>query len=235
MTQPAVGVLMLETQFPRPLGDIGNPNTWAFPVHFATVSGASAQKVVREDPSLLLPDFVAQGRRLIAEGCAGIATSCGFLSLLQEELKAELGVPFASSALMQLPMVEALLPVGQRAGILTISAESLTSAHLRAAGARDDTAMAGLPVQGAFASAIFADSKHMDFEACRKEMIAAAVELIEGPDEIGAIVLECTNMAPYAADVARATGRPVYSIVSFLNWFQAGLVPPPFPSMLQSV
>jgi hypothetical protein len=42
---------------------------------------------------------------------------------------------------------------------------------------------------------------------------------------IGAIVLECTNLAPYAHDIAKATGKPVYSIVSFLNWFQSGLKP----------
>jgi hypothetical protein len=43
-------------------------------------------------------------------------------------------------------------------------------------------------------------------------------------------VLECTNMVPFAADIAAATGRPVYSIYSFATWFHAGLRPRRFPS-----
>ncbi len=228
MSGAAVGILMLETRFPRLLGDIGNAGTWAFPVHMRTVYGARAEKVVLDNPRGLFDAFVEEGRALIAEGCAGITTSCGFLSLMQAELKDALGVPFASSSLMQLPMIEAVLPKGQQAGVLTISGESLSGAHLRAAGARPDTAMQGLNRQGAFARAIFGDCAEMDPEAWKREMIAAGEQLVAASGNIGAIVLECTNMAPYAADVAEATGRPVYSVVSFLNWFQAGLVPPRF-------
>ncbi|MCK8464468.1 aspartate/glutamate racemase family protein [Aliiroseovarius sp. S1339] len=225
MGKAAVGILMLETSFPRPLGDIGHQHTWDFPVHMRAVGGASAQKVVHEDPRALLDGFVQVGRELIADGCAGLTTSCGFLSLMQDELKDALGVPFASSPLMQVPMVEATLPTNQEAGILTISKESLSAAHLRAAGARDDLPIEGLPRDGAFATAVFDDLPDMNFAACQAEMHATAQRLVLRRETVGAIVLECTNMAPYAADIAKITGRPVYSIVSFLNWFQAGLAP----------
>ncbi|WP_323769804.1 aspartate/glutamate racemase family protein [Antarctobacter sp.] len=228
MTRAAVGILMLETNFPRPPGDIGHEGTWDFPVLMRKVGRASARKVVLDDPRDLFDDFVKVGRALVAEGCIGLTTSCGFLSLMQAELKEAIGVPFASSPLMQLPMIEALLPNGQYAGVLTISKESLSAAHLCAVGARPDTDVTGLPRDGAFASAIFQDLPSMDFEACRREMIEAGKTLVETTENIGAIVLECTNMAPYAEDVSKATGRPVYSVVSFLNWFHAGLAPPRF-------
>lgn len=228
MSKAAIGILMLETNFPRPPGDIGNAQTWDFPVLMRRVGGASAQKVVHEDPRALFGDFVAVGKELIAEGCTGLTTSCGFLSLMQAELKDALSVPFASSPLMQLPMIEAMLPHEQAAGILTISKESLSPAHLVAAGARAKTHIEGLPREGAFAGAIFGDRPEMDTEACRQEMIAAGQALVFGSDNIGAIVLECTNMAPYAADVSEAVNRPVYSVVSFLNWFHAGLLPQRF-------
>lgn len=228
MGKAAVGILMLETSFPRPLGDIGNASTWDFPVMMRQVGGASAQKVVHENPHALFDAFVGVGRELIAEGCVGLTTSCGFLSLMQDALKEALGVPFASSSLMQLPMVEATLPTGQEAGILTISEESLSAAHLRAAGARENTPIAGLPRDGAFAGAIFDNRPEMNLDACRSEILAAAKRLAARNTSVGAVVLECTNMAPYAADISNLTGLPVYSIVSFLNWFQAGLAPPPF-------
>lgn len=226
--QAAVGILMLETNFPRPPGDIGHERTWDFPVRMRTVGGASANKVVHQNPSALLDAFIGVGRELVADGCAGLATSCGFLSLMQDALKDALGVPFASSPLMQLPMIEATLPAHQKAGVLTISEESLSPAHLRAVGARASTAIAGPPRTGAFAGAIFDDTPEMDFTACRQEVCDTAQRLVSDNTGIGAIVLECTNMAPYAAAITARTGRPVYSIVSFLNWFQAGLEPPRF-------
>ncbi len=227
MTKPTIGILMLNTQFPRFVGDIGNPETFDFPVKFRTVNCANAASVVFDDPLKLLPDFVKAGHDLIAQGCGALTTSCGFLSLLQTELKAELGVPFASSSLMQLPLIEATLPAGKEAVVLTISKDSLSPNHLRAAGARADTRIMGMPPAGAFAGAILSDQTELDRSACQSEMIAQAQALMT--EKTGAIVLECTNMAPYAADIAQATGCPVFSIVSFINWFHAGLAPIAYP------
>ncbi len=225
MGQAAIGILMLDTKFPRLLGDIGHTKTWDFPVHMRVVRGASASQVVEHDPRLLLPEFIKAGHQLISQGCSGLTTSCGFLGLMQTELKDALGVPFASSPLMQLPMIEAMLPAGQEAGVLTISEENLTPEHLAACGARTDTAIAGLPRNGVFAEMIFNDKNDIDIEACRNEICCSAARLAGSGSTIGAIVLECTNLAPYAHDIFKATGKPVYSIVSFLNWFQSGLKP----------
>ncbi|SPF78846.1 hypothetical protein ALP8811_02778 [Aliiroseovarius pelagivivens] len=225
MERAAIGILMLETNFPRPLGDIGHLHTWDFPVQKRAVGGASAQKVVHEDPRALLDAFIQVGRELVADGCRGLTTSCGFLSLMQDELKDALGVPFASSSLMQIPMIEAMLPTNQEVGVLTISKDSLRAEHLQAAGARGDVPIEGLPRDGAFATAIFDDLPDIDFTSCQTEMSAIAQKLVSKHESVGAIVLECTNMAPYAADIEKLTGLPVYSIVSFLNWFQAGLAP----------
>ncbi|MDQ2093191.1 aspartate/glutamate racemase family protein [Rhodalgimonas zhirmunskyi] len=219
-----VGILMLETRFPRIPGDIGNALSFPFPVQYRVVGGASAARVVQGDPLALVDEFIAAGQELVRMGCDGITTSCGFLSLVQEELKAALGVPVAASSLMQVPMVQALLPPGQRVGVLTVSAEALTKAHLAAAGISGDVPVEGLEGGQAFSRAILNDAETLDVAACREDMRVAAQALME-QGEIGAIVLECTNMAPYAAEIRAMTGVPVYSIVSFIEWFQAGLKP----------
>jgi Asp/Glu/hydantoin racemase len=46
--------------------------------------------------------------------------------------------------------------------------------------------------------------------------------------DVGAVVLECTNMAPYARALRERLGRPVFDIYSFISWFHAGLVPRDF-------
>jgi len=45
---------------------------------------------------------------------------------------------------------------------------------------------------------------------------------------IGAIVMECTNMSPFAADIRKKFGIPVFNIYTFIEWFQSGLLPARF-------
>ena len=47
--------------------------------------------------------------------------------------------------------------------------------------------------------------------------------------EVGAIVLECTNMPPYAQAVAQAVGLPVYDITTLASYVMAGLQTSPQP------
>ncbi len=225
----SVGILMLETRFPRIPGDMGNALTWPFPVHYRVVRGASPDKVVRGNPKELLDVFIQAGKDLVATGADGITTNCGFLALVQDELREALGVPVATSSLMQVPLVQAMLPPGKKAVVLTISKATLTEAHLRAANVPAETPVYGTDAGQVFTRDILGDAAEIDFAACRQDMLDAADEIMANEPDAGAIVLECTNMVPYAADVRKRTGLPVYSIESFVTWFQAGLMPRRFP------
>jgi hypothetical protein len=223
-----VGILMLETRFPRLEGDIGHPGGWPFPVRYATVAGASPERAIVRGGEGLIAPFLAAGRDLVAAGAAGVTTSCGFLSIFQDRLAAGLGVPVAASALLQVAPVQRLLPPGSRVGILTISASRLTSAHLAAAGVPDGTPIGTTEGGREFTRAILADAADFDVEAARADNVEAARALQAAHPDLGALVLECTNMPPYAADIRSATGLPVYTIRSLLAWFQAGLAPPSY-------
>ncbi len=223
---PAIGILMLESRFERVPGDVGNPGTWDFPVLYRVVAGATPRQVVRAQAAGLLEAFIDAGRDLIAMGAAGIATTCGFLSLFQKDLAEALGVPVIASSLMQVAMLERSLSPGRRAGILTISAADLTSAHLQAAGVPGGAPIGSTEQGGHFARTILGDLPGLDSEAARRENVEAALALQRAHPELGAIVLECTNMCPYAADIGAATSLPVHSMVSLLNWFHASLAPP---------
>ncbi|MEM1429866.1 MAG: aspartate/glutamate racemase family protein [Pseudomonadota bacterium] len=228
----ALGILMLETRFPRIHGDIGNAATWPFPVQYRIVRGATPDNVVRGDPWAQAAGFVDAGKELVAAGCDGIATNCGFLIPLQDRMAEELGVPVASSSLLQVPWVARMLPTGQRVGIVTISAETLGPDHLSAAGVPEGTPVVGTAASGEFTQKVLGDAAEIDFAAAREEVVEAAHRLVEREPRVGAIVLECTNMVPFAQDIRRATGRPVFSIYTALIWFQAALLPRAFPAGL---
>ncbi|MEL6466289.1 MAG: aspartate/glutamate racemase family protein [Pseudomonadota bacterium] len=228
----AIGILMLNTRFPRIPGDIGNATTWPFPVQYKIVKAATPDNVVRGDPSPLLSEFIKAGRELVDQGCDGIATNCGFLVPFQNEMSEALDVPVASSSLLQARLIAQTLPKDQSVGILTISAETLTTAHLDAAGIAHDTPLGGTGATSHFTTQILGDSVDIDFDQARRDNIEAALRLIEVHPQVGAILLECTNMVPFAADIRSATGRPVFSIYTYLCWFQSGLTPSRFPRHL---
>jgi len=225
----AVGILMLDARFPRIPGDMGNAATWPFPVHYRVVRTASPDRVVRRGAEGLRDAFIAAARDLVADGVDGITTNCGFLSLFQADLAAVVGVPVAASSLMQVEMVNRLLPTGQRAGVLTISGSTLTPAHLQAAGVPADTPVGSTEGGREFTRVILNDEPRLDVDAARADNVDAARALCAAHPNLGALVLECTNMMPYAADIAAATGLPVFTMESFVCWFQSGLVPRRYP------
>ena len=220
-----LGILALETQFPRIPGDVGNMETWPFPVLYHVVTGASPRRVVTQNSEGLLDEFKQAAAGLIAQGADGIATTCGFLSLFQTDLANHVNAPVATSSLMQAPFVQNLLPARRRVGILTVNSKALTRAHLEAVGVDPETPIQGTEGGRELSRVLIGDEPTLDVDKARQDMLDAGDALLAAHENIGAIVLECTNMGPYAGVLAEHTGLPVFDVVSFLTWFHAGLAP----------
>ena len=227
----SIGILMLEARFARVPGDMGNALTWPFPVQYRVVRGASPDRVVLHGAEGLLQPFLDAAADLVDHGAAAITTNCGFLSLFQRELAAHVGVPVATSALMQIPWVQATLPPGRRVGVVTISGGSLTAEHFAAVGAPVDTPVAGCENgRELFPVLIRGEREDLNTDAAEADVVAAARALVAAHPDVAAIVLECTNMPPYAAAVREATGRPVFDAVSLVHWLHGAVSRPRWPA-----
>ena len=223
-----VGILMLETRFPRIAGDMGNAETWPFPVLYKAVRGASPRRVVCDKAKGLLGEFLDAAEELVRLGADGITTTCGFLSLYQSEIAARVGVPVATSSLMQIPFIERVLPPGKRVGVITVSAANLSEEHLRAAGADPATPVVGTDTGSEFTRVMINDEERLDVAAAERDILMAGDALVSAHRDVGAILLECTNMVPYARALSERLHLPVFSIYTFVTWFHAGLVPRDF-------
>jgi len=139
-----IGVLMLDTIFPRPAGDIGNALSYDFPVRYKTVKGAHATRIMGKnpDPKLIEP-FIEAARELEAEGVRAITTSCGFLGPFQKDIAAAVNIPVFTSSLMQAPIIHAMLPLGKVIGVFTERAHHMNDAHFKGVGWSSDV----IPVQ----------------------------------------------------------------------------------------
>jgi Asp/Glu/hydantoin racemase len=214
-----VGILMLDTRFPRIPGDMGNAATFDFPVRYHRVAGASPDRVVRLGQRELLPAFIEGARFLEREGVRAVTTNCGFLAKFQPELAAAVSIPVFTSSLMLVPLVHRMLPPGRAVGILTVNAASLGPEHLAGAGIAPDLPLvvAGLETEKEFTRVLLDDQLTLDVDAARREHLTVAQRMLDAHPEIGAIVLECTNMPPYRADIEAATGLPVFDITTLVR------------------
>jgi Asp/Glu/hydantoin racemase len=217
------GILMLKTRFPRVVGDVGNAATWPFPVAYKVVEGTSAEAIVRRlDPARFERPFVEAARDLEGSGVRFITTGCGFLILLQDALQAAVSVPVYTSSLLQVSWLCRILPAQKKIGILTFEAASLTPAHLAAAGIDERRitirGMEGTP----FHRTIIEDLESLDVERARADHVATAQRLRADDAQIAALVLECTNMPPYADAIREATGLPVYDLTTLVAWVESG-------------
>jgi len=46
--------------------------------------------------------------------------------------------------------------------------------------------------------------------------------------DIGAILLECSDMPPYSADVQRAVNLPVFDFITMINWVHHSVAQRPY-------
>ncbi|KAJ4346376.1 uncharacterized protein N0V89_010305 [Didymosphaeria variabile] len=227
---PPLGFLAVEVSIHRPPGDPFNPSTWPFPLIHTLVPGSSEAQIVTSTtyPPAFIERFVSAGKELAAKGCIGIITSCGFLALAQRELASKLPIPIATSALVQIPSICAFLGSEAIVGVLTYDEERLGVAHLEALGVdAGRVRIKGMP-KGGHLRRVIQEGEKYDEIRMEQEMIDAVGELLEkvtgSGDKLGAIVLECTQMPPYAGAIQRRVGVPVYDVYTMGMWFYSGLV-----------
>jgi hypothetical protein len=222
---PAViGILVMDARIERIPGDVGNPETFPFPVICRTVAGATLKRLISNRDRSLLTPFTEAGWDLVRQGVRALTTSCGFMILFQEELAREFPVPVLTSSLLQLPFIQATLRPQDRIGIITADASNLTPEHLSQAGG--DTGritVAGLENQPKFREAIFEETGRIDVQGVESEVVEQAKRMVTADPRTAAILFECANLPPYAAAVRAAVGLPVYDAVTMIRHVHAAL------------
>jgi Asp/Glu/hydantoin racemase len=233
----AVGILMQPDRILRIPGDVGNATTFPFPVRYEIVQGGVAAHLKQPDLArAAAPLYVAAARALEATGVRVIGTGCGYLSILHRELQAAVGVPVVSSSLMQVPWVARTLPPGRRVGIITADSRALTEAYFEPLGwsSREvPLAIKGIEAEREFLELLFADRlEEQESRVMHQAMARVAQRLRDEHPDVGAIVLECTNLPPFAATIQRETGVPVFDVTTLIGWAHAAAARLPFTGYL---
>ncbi len=231
--KPEIGILCWEAgQVPRGLvqlesmaGNSTNPESYAFPVRFCRVKGANIHTILENPSTEVLQTMIAEARAMVADGVRAVTTSCGFNAIFQEELAEAVDVPVFTSSLLQVPFVQKIVGKGGEVVILTAKAAALKPEHLAAAGITrtDNVHVYGLENCPQWGKIFTSPNEDMDLEAVRNEILTVALEALRLHPKVGAYVLECTDLPPFAAEIRAKTGKPVFDFITLVNNVHASL------------
>jgi len=225
----SVGIALMDRRFPRPVGDLGHPGSFDFPVLYDIAHGVNNMPALSvEQTDALYTPLYASCMRLVDQGVSAVTTSCGYAALLQQRLADALPVPFVASSLAQIPSVLALLDGKAEIGVLSARGTSLGTSHLLAtgvaAGQLHRINVLDLQEAPAFRHSIldYPGEAPLDVMRAGEEIAALCKAAIVARPAIKAFVAECTNVGPYSKRIRTATGLPVWDSVTLVNWLHRG-------------
>ena len=218
-----LGVISLESYFPKPDGHIKHPASFDFPILYKTVKGATIDRLIRErDPELLKP-FIDAAQELEREGVKAITGSCGFLALHQKALADAVDIPVFMSSLIQVPLVSRMLKSDQKVGVVVANSDALTQDHLTGVGIADEPmVVAGMQDQPQFFDVILkGNNNDLDMAVFEQELCSVIQAMLDNNPEVGSIVLECTDLSHFAPRLQQRFGMPVFDLSSLTRMVTA--------------
>jgi Asp/Glu/hydantoin racemase len=220
----AIGIIMVNKVKARIPGDVGNASTFPFPVRYRVVAEANTDTHRRADIRLIEP-FVNAAKDLENAGVKAITTCCGFLAFFQQEMADAVEIPVFTSSLLLLPMISNMLKRGKKIGVITAEGAYLDDRYFDKVGidpAR--VVVGGMENEPEFNRAVLKDEPSIDPDAMERDIVRVTSDLVEKNPEIGAIVLECTQLPPYARAIQNAVGLPVFDIVTLTHMVYSAVI-----------
>lgn len=219
-----IGILMLDTVFPREIGDIGNARTFDFPICYKVVRNVfSGKKLPRDADELLLNAFIDAARELEKEGCRAITTSCGFLAGFQKELADAVNIPVFTTTLSLVPMISSMLGKNTQIGIFTERKEFMTEYLFNKSGWSSNDyniCVSDLPEDSAFNELVIFDKKEGHLDKIKENIQEMTRQHMEKYPDTGAIILECQNFAPFGSIIQEISGVPVFGINQLIAFME---------------
>lgn len=214
-----IGIVCLESLFPKPRGHMRNPMTYAFPTVTRVVTGVDIPRLLFNPSPELLEPFIDAARQLEKDGVQAITGSCGFMARFQDKIAGAVRIPVFMSSLLQLPLLRLIHGADANIGVLTASAKALTEAHFRNCMTdMDSVSIRGMEGNPEFWETIIEGKRHdFDMERLEREIVGTAAELVR-EQKLDALLLECTDLSAFSEPIQKAVGIPVYDINSLVEY-----------------
>ena len=221
-----LGIMILDEEYTAFPGDLRNPSAYPYPIQYSVVQNVTCEMLIRgKDKSICRDPILAAAKELERMGCRAILGECGYFACFQKEVKEHVNVPVFMSSLMQISWIRQSISSEKSIGIMCAEKKYLQDEHLTAldinlsdnflvAGARDDYTCKEFENLWNHNSG----SSQANYEINEKELVAIARDIVQKNQDMGALLLECTGMTPFARAIQRCVDLPVYSWGTLLDF-----------------
>lgn len=153
-------------------------------------------------------------KKLAKKNVSAIAGDCGLMALYQRQIADSAGIPVISSSLLFLPFARMMISPGQSVGILTGHSALLGEHHLRAAGAGnpDGIIIYGMQNEPHFKEVVIEGTAKQDYVRMKEDVLNGVRHLSGACNDLGAVLLECSNLAVFGAEITKEFHIPVFDI-----------------------
>ena len=224
----SVGIIVIDVRYPFLPGNVANASTFEYPVMHRVLRGASAEQIMSGDPALLAP-IIEAGTCLIEHGARCIVGACGSFAYFQSEVAAALGVPTFLSVMLQAPLLIHSLKPDQKLGVIAASPAALTEAVFEQCGIADPTRLVITGAKGLSEfDRLLACEGRFNSRKLESELVKHVLDFVARHPEVGALLVQCSDLPPYSWAIQNATGLPVFDMTTLIDYAHAGLVRRPF-------
>jgi Asp/Glu/hydantoin racemase len=219
----SVGVIVRESHYPLIPGNMQNARTFDFPVLFGVVPRVTTDELCTGSPELGAR-VIATGHELLKQGVKAIAGACGSFAHFQSRAASSFKVPTAMSVMVQVPFLLSMLPKDRKLAIVFASARAFTD-QLRRECSIADADLSRIVITEAIALQAFRDftgsPSHFDVAALESQLCEHTVKLMRADPSISMIVLQCSDLPPFACSIQRAVRCPVVDGSLLVRWLQS--------------
>jgi Asp/Glu/hydantoin racemase len=214
----ALGVLHIASPLHYLPGNLQNATTLGFPVAFECVPDVDAADVFA--CSARLESGLQQAAlRLEQRGVRAIIGACGSFAAFQSSIAARVNVPVFSSILTQVNFILDSLPPRRKLAIVFANQEAFSDRIRHECRVRE---VDRLVLTDCMSLPAFRSMLTEPFSPKTAELEAQLVEHIESfvaqHPETGAIMLQCSELPPYAAAIQRRVRLPIFDVVTLAEW-----------------
>lgn len=228
----AIGILVLDLWYPLLPGNVANASTFHYPVIYKILKGTTIPMIHSADPALL-DHIISGGKELIQQGARAIVGACGYFANYQKEAANTLDVPVYLSSLLQVPIVQQSLKADQKVGIICANSGAITERILSSCNIQDQSRIVIIGAQAISEFRGILDcTGEFNSHQLENDLVKLAKAFVAGHPEIGAILLECSDMPPYAEAIQNAIRRPVFDFITLIDWIQRSAVRTPFKGFI---
>lgn len=228
---------MLDSFTPFIPGDVGNASTFNFSVRYEIVYGLTVERMLCDtlhDDIEAFDVVLKAAKKLEQQGVRAITSDCGFMMVFQEYLKENLNVPVFLSSLLQIPFITRVISNDKKIAILTANGDTLDKVLIKnlKLSSIDRFVIKGLQEKAYFYDAVVAENGSLNYFEIEKEMLQSVEECIEENENIGAILLECSVMPPYAKAIHEKFNIPVFDFYTMINYMYTSVVKKSFSGIM---